>query len=533
MVDNKQYNIAAYTRISVDDDLSGENVSIENQKSILNSFLEQKFPNSKIDFYEDRDKSGYTFEQRLEYQKMRSLMMSKQYHIMIVKDLSRFSRRNSKGLVELEDLRDAGIRIIAVDDNIDYPLNDDWLTIQFRFLMNELPITDTSKKIKSVIKNRQNKGEWICNVPYGYYLHPTKKNEICMDEEGIIVIRIIFDLYNKGWGYKKIRNYLTANKYPTGMMLIKKRKESEGLDTSKLRINPVWSISTISRILQNDFYIGTLRQNMWTRKGINKADVRVALNDQIVFENHHLPIIDKDIFDQVQQNLSKRVRTYYKGERKYPIPYTGYLFCEDCQSPMFSISNPNRPKGYICGAYHKLGLKGCTSHHIHESILDENLKSYIKLTRDNLYKVLADLDFEKNQTQINTTKNIIVGLELQLNDIKMQLRETTKQKIKALSINPQEELIILETYLEIEKEYYSEIKRIEQEIDYLKNEKEKRAEIKKNISNILNVFQLLLEKESFNNEDISLIVEKIYVNQNKLVTIKLNSNINELFNIPM
>lgn len=77
---------------------------------------------------------------------MRRGLMSHKYDILIVKDFSRFSRRNSRGLVELEDLRDAGVRIISIGDGIDFPNDDDWLKIQFQFLINEMPVTDTSKK---------------------------------------------------------------------------------------------------------------------------------------------------------------------------------------------------------------------------------------------------------------------------------------------------------------------------------------------------------------------------------------------------
>ena len=106
------FDIAGYTRISVDDELDQKNISIENQKAIIEDFVKQKFPGSTLTFYEDRDRSGYTFEQREGYQEMRRGLMDHQYDILIVKDFSRFSRRNSRGLVELEDLRDAGARII-------------------------------------------------------------------------------------------------------------------------------------------------------------------------------------------------------------------------------------------------------------------------------------------------------------------------------------------------------------------------------------------------------------------------------------
>ena len=148
------FDIAGYTRISVDDELDQKNISIENQKAIIEDFVKQKFSGSSLTFYEDRDRSGYTFEQREGYQAMRKKLVAHQYDILIVKDFSRFSRRNSRGLVELEDLRDAGVRIISIGDGIDFPNDDDWLKIQFQFLINEMPVTDTSKKVRNVIKRR-------------------------------------------------------------------------------------------------------------------------------------------------------------------------------------------------------------------------------------------------------------------------------------------------------------------------------------------------------------------------------------------
>lgn len=136
------YDIAGYCRISVDDELDRDNTSIENQKAIIADFVSRKFPQSSLTFYEDCDRSGYTFEQREGCQTMRPMLMRHQYDILVVKD---FSRRNSRGLVELEDLRDQGVRIISIGDNIDYSTYDDWTAIQFRFLINEMPVTDASK----------------------------------------------------------------------------------------------------------------------------------------------------------------------------------------------------------------------------------------------------------------------------------------------------------------------------------------------------------------------------------------------------
>ena len=220
--------IAGYCRISVDEEMDKDNTSIENQKAIISDYVIRTFPDAELDFYADRDRSGYTFEQRENYQILRKKLFRGEYDILIIKDFSRFSRRTSRGLVELEDLRDAGIRIISIGDGIDFPTSDEWMAIQFRFLVNEMPVTDTSKKVKAVINSRQKEGKWVCAVPYGYVMTNTKAMKYVVDEPSAEIVRKIFQLYADGWGYKKIANYLTDQHIPTPRKSEEMRKEAEG-----------------------------------------------------------------------------------------------------------------------------------------------------------------------------------------------------------------------------------------------------------------------------------------------------------------
>ena len=256
----EKFAICGYARISVDLFEDRDNTSIENQKAIIEDYVRTRFPGSTLDIFVDRDRSGYTFEQREEYQKMRKLMLTHQYDILIVKDFSRFSRRNSRGLVELEDLRDAGMRIISIGDNIDYPNDDDWLKIQFQFLINEMPVTDTSKKIKAVIDRRQRDGKWICNVPYGYEMINYKAMTFKVDEPSAEVVRKIYELYSSGWGYKRIAEHLTEKHIPTPSMVKKERYEVDG-EQSKYDANTVWNTASVTTILSNDFYTSGLSQH--------------------------------------------------------------------------------------------------------------------------------------------------------------------------------------------------------------------------------------------------------------------------------
>lgn len=75
---------------------------------------------------------------------MRQGLISNEYDILVVKDLSRISSRSNRGCLALEDLRDLGVRIISIDDNIDYPTVDDWLKIQMQFLISTIPVVDVS-----------------------------------------------------------------------------------------------------------------------------------------------------------------------------------------------------------------------------------------------------------------------------------------------------------------------------------------------------------------------------------------------------
>ena len=212
------------------------------------------------------------------------------------------------------------MRIISIGDGIDYPTSDDWTAIQFRFLINEMPVTDTSKKVKAVIKHRQEEGKWICAVPYGYVMTNSKLMKFTVDEPSAEIVRKIFQLYADGWGYKKIANYLTDNHIPTPRKSEEMRKEAEG-EEFVVRSRQDWSIITISGILTNDFYIGTLRQRKYRRKKINGGDMKLQETDHIVIANNHEPIVDFKLFSVVQEQMKLRSKSNYRGIKKYDNPH--------------------------------------------------------------------------------------------------------------------------------------------------------------------------------------------------------------------
>ena len=526
MSDAHTLRIAGYCRISVDEELDRDNTSIENQKAIISDFVARKFPGSELVFYEDRDRSGYTFEQREGYQAMRRELMAHRLDILVVKDFSRFSRRNSRGLVELEDLRDAGVRIISIGDNIDFPNDDDWLKIQFQFLLNEMPVTDTSRKVKSVIRRRQEDGKWICAAPYGYIVNKQQQFEVVPVEAD--VIRRIYRLYIDGWGYKRIANALTDEGVPTPRMSERERKVAEGEDYRR-SVKNAWSIVTVQGILDNDFYIGTLRQGKYQRAKINGRDVKRDEVEQIVIENHHQPIIDYRTFATVRALREKRAKYNYRGVKINDNVYSGFLECGDCGAPMFALGRRDLKPAYTCGTYHRRGTAGCTTHHIRVDKLDELVKLYVKKVRDNSADMLAKLNEElaREPEDVAETERSAANIEDVLLDAQEELKATKRQRVRDIMRHPENEAVLEETYDELEADLMRRIEGLQNQLEHVTDKRNTIIRANRAAKTAMEVFDDILTKPHLEKQDLELIIERIYVYEDH-VEIKLKADIDTL-----
>ena len=522
----EHFDIAGYCRISVDEEVGRDNVSIENQKAIIQDYVRRTFPDSTLTFYEDRDRSGYTFEQREGYQELRKKLMAHKYDILVVKDFSRFSRRNSRGLVELEDLRDVGLRIISIGDGIDFPNDDDWVKIQFQFLMNEMPVTDTSRKVRSVVKRRQEDGRWICAAPYGYIVNKQQEFEVVPTEAEIV--RKIFALYISGWGYKRIANYLTDEGIPTPRMAERTRREADG-ETPTRKVKNEWAIITVQGIIDNDFYIGTLRQGKYTRRKINGADVKRDASDHKVFEHHHQEIIDYRTFATARALREERSTSHYRGVKINDNVYSGFLFCGDCGSPMFAMSRRDIRDAYRCGEYHRRGRKACTSHHIRVDKLDELVKDYVRKVKENSAQMLDRLnaDLARETENIAETEKAEQNLTAVLNDLQAELKATKRQRVRDIMKHPEQEALLEETYGEMESDLSRRIEGIKNQIDMSADKRNTIIRVNRAAKTAMEVFDDILQKPKLERQDLTLIIERITVFEDH-IEVQLKADIDSI-----
>jgi hypothetical protein len=198
---------------------------------------------------------------------------------------------------------------------------------------------------------------------------------------------------------------------------------------------------------------------------------------------------------------------------------------------MFMTAVPPRQPAYTCGAYHRRGLAGCSSHHIREALLDETVKQYIRLVRDNLNQALAGFDMEKSREEAEKTRSAVRACGDKIAAARESLRESGRQRIAQSIRNPENSAIIDATFDELDREYYAEIERLSRRAEFLSSQSEKRSELKSGIQSVVERFDRLLAKSPLERSDIALIIDRIAVDADRVVTITLLSDLTEILDI--
>ena len=521
-----------YVRLSRDDDKRNY-VSIENQKLIISQFAAKC--NMVIDrWYEDDGVSGYIFNRPGLNQLMDDL--DKDIDRVFVKDLSRVGRHNAKVLLLLEDFKERKKELIVVDTNYNSETDDDD-TIGITTWYNEKYVKDISRKIKRALEARQKEGILMTQPPFGYKRNEIDKSKIEIIPKEAEYVKMVYDLYLKGSGYRMIANYLTENKVPTPSMVRHERELEEGKIT-KRQIATVWSDSMVKDMLGNDFYIGTLRLRKRARSTVHGKDKRVPKDEQYVFENHHPAIIDKASFDLIQDMKEKRVKNNYRGSHgqwigsEIPNPFGSCLFCKDCGrrlTPIRRTTSSRERKYYICTTYNIKGKRYCSkSHLIEEEDLMEDVVTYIKLCRDSLCEVIATYDMKDFDSEKRTVEEKRSEIQNQIDERKKQLKVLFTQKVRDLSNAHGNEDIVNETYDALQQDILSQIHGLEMQLKELNDTSLENEDVKEKLQNALQVVDKIIEKGILDRKDIEILIERIEVDEDGFPEIELKYGLSGL-----
>lgn len=246
---------ALYSRLSRDDEVTGDSLSIQNQKTILETYATQhRFTN--LVHYSDDGFSGGNFD-RPDWKRMIAEIERGNIGAVIAKDMSRIGRDYLQTGFYTEVLfREKGVRFIAISNNIDSADRDSGEFAPFLNIMNEWQLRDTSRKIKASHKSRGMSGKRLTFTPiYGYTLDPQDKNKWLIDEEAAEVVRRIFTLTIEGNGPSVIARILHDDKIerPSYYQYTRGIVKREHHDHS----NPyAWTCNSVKHILEKPEYMG-------------------------------------------------------------------------------------------------------------------------------------------------------------------------------------------------------------------------------------------------------------------------------------
>ena len=476
----ERYDTALYLRLSKEDGdvASGsknESNSIANQKSLIMDYLQSRPEFRVVSIREDDGFSGTDFN-RPAFQAMMEDVKKGVINCIIVKDLSRFGRNYIEVGRYLEKLFPMlGIRFIAVNDNYDSLEADTAhdIVVPFKNLINDSYCRDLSVKIRSHLAIKRKNGEFIgAFACYGYLKDENNRNQLVVDTYAGQVVKDIFRMKINGMSQYRIADALNEQ----GILSPMEYKKYLGSHfESSFKVNPkaVWTAKAVTRILTNEVYTGVLVQGKQTTPN-HKVKVRQEVDeaDWIRVENAHESLIDRVLFDIVQNLMGRDTRTSPNETQVFPL--SGLVYCGDCGHPMVrKISRYTKKEkadtaqtyGYfLCSE--KCGKGGCSWHRISENDLMGAVLGAVNL---HIQKVL---DVQEALKQIENAPSR--QLMIQKYQERLSMKEEERKKAERLKIGIYEDLkdglLDKEEYQKLKAEFDSRIAEADATVKELKRQ---------------------------------------------------------------
>lgn len=480
---------ALYCRLSRDDEQEGASGSIKNQQSILEKYAKDNgFPNPRV--FLDDGWSGTTFA-RPAFTEIMELAEKGLIGTLIVKDHSRLGRnRLVVGQLLEEGFDSLGVRYIAIMDNIDTAKGISDL-VPMQDLFNEWHAKNTSQKVRNVFKNKGMSGVPLTtNPPFGYMKNPDNKKEWMIDEEAAKVVRKIFALCVDGFGPTQIAKKLKADK----VMTPTEYWNSIGRNCSKPPERPFnWCSDTVASILSKQEYCGdTVNFRSTTKSFKNKTKIERPQEEWKIFPNTHPAIIEREIFELVQELRQHRRRPTKSG---IVSPFSGLLYCADCGEKLYySVTNNyKREQAYFfCSAYRK-NSEVCSAHYIREKVVTETVLESMRRILLNVQAFEKEFARKQMECYSEDKKKELAQKRRELNKAKKRIAEIDSLIQKIYEDNANGKLSD-ERYATLSMSYEEEQQRLKADVpemeSYLETETDKTESLQKFIDKVKKITEL-------------------------------------------
>lgn len=444
------YIVGIYCRLSNEDRTKKsdyESQSIDNQKRMLTKYVNDKgWIIYRI--YVDDGFTGLNFD-RPAFNDMLKDIEDGKISIVVTKDMSRLGRDYiDVGHYMERYFPEKNIRYISVEDNIDTISRTNSDIAPFKAVINDMYSKDISKKIRSVLKTKQEAGEFIGSfAPYGYKKDPENNNVLIIDEKAAQVVKMIYDLYLQGNGTQHIARILNEKQFPNPT----KYKQIIGLkyvNASAQNDHGFWNKTTVKRILKDQVYIGNMVQNK--RQKVNYKSRKVRNNqaeDWTVVKQTHEPVVYKKTFLDVQNRIMSKVKSTGSGKAHI---FASKVKCADCGNTMSKVRTGKYT--YLRCKLYAMNRELCSSHSIRfdylEDVISEKVRQYINMYCDE--KVIAE-----NLSKDVDYKNKITYLKDDLHQVEKGIQQK-EGLLKNLYIDKVNEIISEEQFTQLNKTFTDE-----------------------------------------------------------------------------
>lgn len=524
-LNDKTYHAAIYLRLSQEDgDISvsdkNESNSISTQRDLIQAFLRKQADILYETEFCDDGYTGTNFD-RPGFTDMMKAVREKRVDCIIVKDLSRFGRdyiESGKYIQKIFPM--LGVRFIAINDGYDSADTENQsndFVLPFKNLINDSYCRDISIKSRSNLEVKRRNGEFVGNFTvFGYMRSPDDKHKLIVDEEAAVVVRNIFNWKQEGWNAQQIANHLNKLHFPSPMEY--KRKCGHNYRTSfKTKTVAQWSAVAVLRILKNPVYTGVLEQGKTTTPNY-KVKTRIVKDESkwARVENAHEAIITPAQFELVQTVLGLDTCRAEGQDEIYP--FSGMIYCADCQSPMIhrtATSSGKKYQYYMCSG-NKRDKDNCTTHNIKcelvEKVVLATVQAHISMAIDidNAMKRVEALDWEKREIRKIDAQISAMELDVEkFNNIKMELYEDLKS-----------DLITKDEYHSFKNDYDIRIQSIRQQIAGLVSQRNAVEDGLTSVQGWFAQFRKYENIEKLTRLTIVSLIERVEINENKDIHVK-------------
>lgn len=372
---------AAYIRVSTEDQIE---YSPGSQLKAIRDYAQKNgmlLPDQFI--FIDEGISGRKAEKRPEFMKMIGMakLKPKQFDVILLWKFSRFARNREDSIVYKSMLRkQCGIDVISVSEQ----LGEDKTSILIEALieaMDEYYSINLAEEVRRGMTEKAQRGEVVSVPPFGYKV---RDNVFIPDPETAPIVKMIFQKYLNGQGCLEIAKELNS-------MGIRTRRGNK------------WENRGVEYVLKNVVYIGKLT---WTPNKTKTSNGKSE--DKIVTDGKHEPIIDKAVFDNVQNIMLEKKKIYTKNSRQSSNEFMlkGFLKCSNCGGALVYAANSrvqcNKYSKGKCEISHSASLKKLNASVI--SAIKNDLetqdfkiykKSEIKPQNNNISSTLIDKERKK------------------------------------------------------------------------------------------------------------------------------------------